>query len=388
MEFPRLTRLPPYILSSVADLMIDARRHGEDIINLGMGNPDIPTPKPIVEKLIEASRKPPNHRYSLSKGIPKLREAICLWYEKRYQVKLDPASEAIVTLGTKEGLAHLVLAMTSPGDVVLVPNPTYPIHAYSVVIAGAEARGVRIGLDTDFFENLTRAVKTSWPKAKFLIICFPANPTTQVVERAFFEKLVRFAKEYELKIIHDLAYADLVFDNYRAPSILEVPGAKSLAVEFYSMSKGYSMPGWRVGFCVGNKEMIAALARIKSYLDYGMFQPIQIAATVALNTMGDEVKKNCDVYRKRRDVLCDGLSKVGWQIEKPQATMFVWAKIPPKFGSQDSMKFAKYLLANAKVAVSPGVGFGEFGEGFIRFALVENESRIKQAVRGIKSCVV
>jgi alanine-synthesizing transaminase len=384
MEFPRLQRLPPYVLSAVADLMKEARRKGEDIINLGMGNPDIPTPKPVVEKLIEAAQKPVNHRYSLSRGIPKLREAITAWYKRHYAIELDPEKEAIVTLGAKEGLSHLVLAMTSPGDVVLVPNPTYPIHAYSVVIAGADARGVQIGNGVDFFENLKRAVKTTWPNAKLLILSFPSNPTTQVVELSFFEKLVAFAKDNDLKIIHDLAYADIVFDGYKAPSILEVPDARSIAVEFYSMSKGYSMPGWRVGFCVGNKDMVAALAKIKSYLDYGMFQPIQIAATVALNKLGNEVKRIADIYRGRRDVLCNGLSKMGWETEKPLATMFVWARIPEKFASMGSVEFAKLLLKKGKVAVSPGAGFGEFGEGFIRFALVENEARIRQALRGIR----
>ena len=384
MEFPRLNRLPPYILAEVADGMRRARREGRDIINLGMGNPDIPTPPHIVEKLVEAAAKPVNHRYSLSRGIPKLREAICERYEKKWGVKLDPEREAIVTLGAKEGLSHLVLAAAGPGDVILAPNPTYPIHSYSVVIAGADVRGVRIGPGFDFFENLSRAMKTTWPKPKLLIASFPSNPTAQTVELSFFEKLVSFARENGVRIIHDLAYADLCFDGYRAPSILEVPGAKEIAVEFYSMSKGYSMPGWRVGFCLGDPELVAALAKIKSYLDYGMFQPIQIAATVALKSGDGCVDEICETYRRRRDVLCEGLMKMGWEVEKPRATMFVWAKIPERFASGGSAAFSRRMLEEADVAASPGVGFGEYGEGFVRFALVENEERIRQALRGMK----
>lgn len=384
MEFPRLNRLPPYILAEVADGMRRARREGRDIINLGMGNPDIPTPPHIVEKLVEAAAKPVNHRYSLSRGIPKLREAICERYEKKWGVKLDPEREAIVTLGAKEGLSHLVLAAAGPGDVILAPNPTYPIHSYSVVIAGADVRGVRIGPGFDFFENLSRAMKTTWPKPKLLIASFPSNPTAQTVELSFFEKLVSFARENGVRIIHDLAYADLCFDGYRAPSILEVPGAKEIAVEFYSMSKGYSMPGWRVGFCLGDPELVAALAKIKSYLDYGMFQPIQIAATVALKSGDGCVVEICETYRRRRDVLCEGLMKMGWEVEKPRATMFVWAKIPERFASGGSAAFSRRMLEEADVAASPGVGFGEYGEGFVRFALVENEERIRQALRGMK----
>ncbi len=385
MEFPRLKRLPPYILAEVSNLMIAARREGRDIINLGMGNPDLPTPSHIVEKLKEAAEKPANHRYSLSRGIPKLREAVCERYLKRHGVKLDPETEAIATLGSKEGLAHLVLACTYPGDIVLVPNPSYPIHAYSVVISDADLRSVRISPDEDFFENLTQATKSTWPRAKLLILSFPSNPTAQVVERDFFEKVVDFAREHELRIIHDLAYADLCFDGYRAPSILEIEGAKDIAVEFYSMSKGYSMPGWRVGFCVGNAEMVAALGRIKSYLDYGMFQPIQIAATVGLRSSDESVAEICDIYRARRDTLVNGLQRIGWPVEKPKATMFVWAKIPERFAGECSETFAKRMLAEAEVAVSPGVGFGDHGEGYVRFALVENEERIRQAVRGIKN---
>ncbi|MFA4874252.1 MAG: aminotransferase class I/II-fold pyridoxal phosphate-dependent enzyme [bacterium] len=384
MDFPRLERLPPYVLAEVAGLMREARRKGRDIINLGMGNPDLPTPPHIVAKLIEASGKAVNHRYSLSRGIPKLREAICERYRKHYDVALDPESQAIVTLGTKEGLAHLVLAATVPGDVVLAPNPSYPIHSYSVVIAGGDVRSVRIGPDVDFFEQLTRAVKSTWPRAKLFIISFPSNPTAQTVDLAFFEKIVGFARENDIRIIHDLAYADLCFDGYHAPSILQIPGAADVAVEFYSMSKGYSMPGWRVGFCLGNAEMVAALGRIKSYLDYGMFQPIQIAATVALKSADDCVASISETYRRRRDALCDGLGRIGWQVDKPKATMFVWAKIPDRFAAEGSAAFCRRLMEEALVAASPGIGFGEHGEGYVRFALVENEERIRQAVRGIK----
>lgn len=384
MDFPRLNRLPPYILAEVAQGMRKARQEGRDIINLGMGNPDIPTPPRIVAKLAEAAEKPVNHRYSLSRGIPKLREAICELYLKRWGVKLDPEREAIATLGCKEGLSHLVLAATGPGDVVLAPNPTYPIHSYSVVIAGADVRSVRIGPGHDFFDNLARAMKTTWPKPKLLIASFPSNPTAQTADLAFFEKLVAFAAENGVRIIHDLAYADLCFDGYEAPSILQVGGARDVAVEFYSMSKGYSMPGWRVGFCLGNAELVAALAKIKSYLDYGMFQPIQIAATVALRTGDDDVKAICETYRRRRDALCDGLARIGWAVEKPRATMFVWAEIPKRFAAEGSAAFSRRMMDEAGVAASPGTGFGEYGEGFVRFALVENEERIRQAVRGIK----
>ena len=384
MLFSRLERLPPYILAKVTQMMLTARRQGEDIINLGMGNPDLPTPPHIVDKLIEAAQKPVNHRYSLSRGIPKLRQAICQRYADRYNVSLNPETEAIVTLGAKEGLSHLILAMIGPGDVALVPNPTYPIHLYAAVIAGAETRSVRIGDDYDFLEELRQAIVESWPKPKVLICSFPANPTTQVVDLPFFEKLIRFAEEHDLIVIHDLAYADLCFDDYQAPSILQVPGAKDRAVELYSMSKGYSMPGWRVAFCLGNAQIVANLAKIKSYLDYGMFQPIQIAATVALQQSDACVKEISEIYRERRDVLCDGLKRIGWEIPKPKATMFVWGKIPGSHAAMGSEKFSELLLKESKVCVSPGIGFGNDGEGCVRFALVENEERIRQAVRGIK----
>jgi alanine-synthesizing transaminase len=383
-EFRRINRLPPYIFSIIDNLKLQARREGEDIIDLGMGNPDLPTPRPVVEKLIEAVENPKNHRYSVSRGIYKLRLAITNWYRRNFGVDLDPDAEAIVTMGAKEGLSHMALSIISSGDVVLVPNPAYPIHPYSVVIAGGDLISFPIGKNWDFFEQLNKAVKRTWPKPKLLIISFPNNPTTAVVDLEFFKRIVDFAKEHKMLVIHDLAYADLVFDNYRAPSLLQVPGAKDIGVEFFSMSKSYSMPGWRVGFAVGNAQMIAALARLKSYFDYGMFQPIQIASIIALNEMQDTVKEIAAVYKIRRDVMVDGLNKSGWQIEKPKATMFVWAAIPERFKKMCSLDFAKVLLKEAKVAVSPGVGFGEYGEGYVRFALVENEHRIRQAVRGIR----
>lgn len=387
MEFDRIKRLPPYTLGVVTQLMSEARKRGEDIINLGMGNPDLPTPPHIVNKLVEAAKKPKNHRYSVSRGIPKLRMAICDWYKRNYGVELDFDREAIATIGAKEGLSHLMLATTAPGDVVIVQNPSYPIHIYSTVIAGADARSVRTDDETDFFENLERATKSIWPKPKLLILSFPSNPTGQTVDLPFFERVIAFAKEHGMIVVHDFAYADLVFEGPKPPSILQVPGAKDVAVEFYTLSKSYSMPGWRVGFCVGNREIIAALSKIKSYMDYGMFQPIQIAATVALNGPEKCVKEIVEIYRERRDALCDGLNRVGWPIVKPRATMFVWARIPEAFAAMGSLEFSKYLLQEAKVAVSPGIGFGEHGEGFVRFALVENVKRIKQAVQGIKKAL-
>ena len=383
-EFRRIDRLPPYIFSIIDNLKLQSRREGEDIIDLGMGNPDLPTPKPVVDKLIEAVQNPKNHRYSVSRGIYKLRLAITNWYRRNYNVDLDPDSEAIVTMGAKEGLSHMALSLVGPGDVVLVPNPAYPIHPYSVVIAGGDLMSFPIGTGYDFFEQLMKAVKRTWPKPKLLIISFPHNPTTAVVDLDFFRKIVDFARDNKCLVIHDLAYADLVFDDYRAPSLLQVPGAKDIGVEFFSMSKSYSMPGWRVGFAVGNQRMIAALARLKSYFDYGMFQPIQIASIIALNEIQDAVKEITAVYKNRRDVLVEGLNKIGWEIEKPKATMFVWAPIPEKFKQMGSLDFSKVLLKEGKVAVSPGIGFGEYGEGYVRFALVENEHRIRQAVRGIK----
>jgi alanine-synthesizing transaminase len=383
-EFTRMNRLPPYVFAKVDQIKMEARHRGEDIIDLGMGNPDIPTPQHIVDKLIEAAQKGHNHRYSASKGITMLRHAICGWYKRRYEVELDPDEEAIATIGAKEGLAHLVLATISPGDVVFAPNPTYPIHPYSVIIAGGDLRSVPIGPERDFFEDLLTATKQTWPNPKMLVISYPHNPTTAVVEIEFFEKIVDFCTEHEIMVIHDFAYADLVFDGYKPPSFLQVPGAKDIGVEFFSLSKSYSMPGWRVGFCVGNPVMVAALRRIKSYLDYGMFQPIQIAAIIALNGPDDCVKQIVDAYRERRDVLIEGLNRIGWEIEKPKGTMFVWAKIPEQYRDMGSIEFSKMLIQKAKVAVSPGIGFGEYGDDYVRFALVENPHRTRQAIRGIK----
>lgn len=387
-QFPRIQRLPPYVFAVVTELKSKMRRAGEDIIDLGMGNPDLPTPKHIVEKLIEAARNPRNHRYSLSRGIPKLRLAICNWYKRKYGVTLDPDTEAIATIGAKEGISHLVLATMGPGDIALVPSPTYPIHTYSVIIAGADVRSISLTSgEGDFLDRVERAMKTLWPRPKMMILSFPHNPTTEVVDLDFFKRVVAFAKEHEILVVHDLAYADLVFDGYKAPSILQVPGAKDVAVELYSMSKGYSMPGWRVGFVVGNRRMVGALTRIKSYLDYGMFQAIQIAATVALNGPNRVVEEAVEVYRKRRDCLVDGFARIGWEFGKPKGTMFVWAPVPEPFRAMGSLEFSKHLLTHAKVAVSPGIGFGEHGEGFVRFALVENEHRIRQAIRGVKTMV-
>ncbi len=383
-QFQRMQRLPPYVFAVVVEQMMRERRGGEDIIDLGMGNPDVPTPGPIVEKMKEALDNPKNHRYSASKGIKGIRKAICDWYQRRYEVELDPDSEAIATIGAKEGLAHLNLVTLGPGDVVFVPNPCYPIHFYASIIAGADVRSIPLCDDVDFLEQLQMAVRYTWPAPKMIILSFPHNPTTRVVELDFFEKVVAFAREHKIYLVHDLAYADLVYDDYRAPSLLEVPGAKEVGVEFFSMTKGYSMAGWRVGFCVGNKTLVAALTRIKSYLDYGIFQPIQIAAIKALNDCDQESREICKVYEGRRDALCDGLNRIGWEIEKPKATMFVWARIPEKFRELGSLEFSLQMLKEAKVAVSPGIGFGDVGEGYVRFALVENDQRIKQAIRGVK----
>ena len=384
-DFYRISRLPPYVLGIIRDLTIEARRRGEDIIDLGMGNPDLATPKHIVSKLVEAARNPRNHRYSVSRGIRKLRVAMADWYKRKYDVDIDPDEEVVVTMGAKEGIGHLVLATISQGEIVFVPTPAYPIHPYSVVIAGGDLRTVPLLPKEEFFNRLNIAAKTTWPRPRMLIISFPNNPTTEVVDLSFFEKIVAFANEHDLMIVHDLAYADLVFDGYKAPSFLQAGGAKDVGVEFYSLSKSYSMPGWRVGFAVGNRKMINALARIKSYFDYGMFQPIQIASIIALNDGDADVQAINEIYKKRRDVLCNGLNKSGWIVEKPKGTMFVWAKIPEEFSSMDSIEFSKTILKEAKVAISPGTGFGECGEGYVRFALIENEHRIKQAVKGIKT---
>ncbi len=383
-QFHRISRLPPYVFNIVNELKAKARAAGEDIIDFGMGNPDQPTPQHIVDKLIEAVQRPDTHRYSVSKGIPRLRKAICDWYKTRFDVDLDPESEAIVTIGSKEGLAHLALATLGPGDVVLVPNPAYPIHPYGVVIAGADVRHVPMVEGGDFFEELSKAIIDSWPKPKMLILNFPGNPTSECVELDFFEKIIAVAKEHNIWVVQDIAYADIVFDGYKAPSILQVEGAKDIAVEFFSMSKSYNMPGWRVGFMCGNKELVSALARIKSYLDYGTFAPIQIAAIAALEGPQECVAEIAEMYRKRRDVLCDGLNAIGWAVEKPKATMFVWAKIPEQYAAMGSLEFSKKLLLEAKVAVAPGIGFGQYGDTHVRFGLIENEHRTRQAVRGIR----
>ena len=386
-EFPRIKRLPPYVFNIVNELKATARKRGEDIIDFGMGNPDQPTPQPIIDKLCEAAQRPDTHRYSLSKGIPRLRRAICSWYERRYDVSLDPDSQAIVTIGSKEGLAHLALATVEPGDAVLVPNPAYPIHPYGFVIAGADIRHVPLTPDVDFFEELERAIRNAWPKPKMLVLNFPSNPTADCVEIEFFEKVVAVAREHRIWVIHDLAYADIVFDGYKAPSILQVKGAMDVAVEFFSLSKSFNMPGWRVGFMVGNKELVGALARMKSYLDYGMFTPIQVAAILALESPeSDQWSSDIrDMYQGRRDTLCDGLQAVGWSVTRPKATMFLWAKIPQPFDAMGSLEFSKMLINQAGVAVSPGIGFGEYGDGYVRFALIENKHRIRQACKGIKN---
>ena len=384
-EFQRIKRLPPYVFNIVRELLIEARRRGEDIIDFGMGNPDQPTPDFIVKKLIEKAGESQNHRYSASKGIPNLRLAITNWYKRNFDVELNPETEAIATIGSKEGISHLSLAIIGPGDIVLVPTPTYPIHNYAVIIANGDVVQVPMNKEGDFFENLLKAFKSHWPHPKILIINFPHNPTTVCVDYDFFEKVIEFAREHNVIVVHDFAYADLVFDGYKAPSMLQVPGAKEVGVELFSLSKSYNMPGWRVGFAVGNSEIIGALARIKSYLDYGMFQPIQIASIIALNSKRDCVNKIVETYRTRRDLLVNGLNQAGWQIEKPKATMFVWAEIPDNFKKMGSLEFSKFLLKEAKVVVSPGIGFGEGGDHYVRFALVENEHRTRQAIRGIKN---
>ncbi|HWQ69994.1 MAG TPA: alanine transaminase [Patescibacteria group bacterium] len=383
-QFHRISRLPPYVFNIVTELKVEARARGEDIIDFGMGNPDLPTPPHIVEKLCEAARNPRNHRYSASRGITKLRSAIADWYGRRYGVEIDPGREAIATIGAKEGLSHLALAVVEPGDVALVPSPTYPIHPYSVIIAGGDVRSVRLEEGIDFYEALVAAYRESWPPPKLLILSFPHNPTTATVDLAFFEKVVAFAREHHLFLVHDLAYADLTFDGYQAPSLLQVHGAKEIGVEFFTLSKSYNMPGWRVGFCVGNPRIIAALTRLKSYLDYGMFQPIQIAAIIALNGPQACVGETVQTYRVRRDALVDGLNRIGWTISKPKGTMFVWAKIPEAYQGMGSLEFSKFLLDKAKVAVSPGIGFGQYGDAYVRFALVENEHRTRQAIQGLK----
>ncbi len=383
-QFSRIKRLPPYVFNITGELKAAARKRGEDVIDFGMGNPDQPTPPHIVEKMIETARRGDTHRYSVSKGILRLRKAICNWYQARYQVGLDPEREAIVTIGSKEGIAHLALATLDAGDIVVVPNPSYPIHIYGPVIAGADIRHVRMLPGVDFFDELTQALKDSYPKPKMLILNFPSNPTTQCVELPFFERIVAIAREFGIYVVHDLAYADIVFDGYRAPSILQVPGAKAVAVEFFTLSKSYSMAGWRVGFMVGNPELVSALARIKSYHDYGTFTPIQVASILALEGPQACVDQIRLTYQKRRDVLSAGLNGLGWHVHSPKATMYIWAPIPEAYSAMGSLEFAKKLLADAKVAVSPGIGFGQYGDDHVRFSLIENEARTRQALRGLR----
>ena len=383
-DFRRIKRLPPYVFAIVNDLKAEARARGEDIIDFGMGNPDQPTPKHIVDKLVDAAQRNDTHRYSVSRGVPRLRRAICNWYKDQFDVDLDPDTQAIVTIGSKEGLAHLALACMGPGDSVLVPNPAYPIHPYGFIIAGADVRHVPMTPEHDFFEELHKAIDESWPRPKMLVVNFPGNPTTECVDLEFFERIIEIARANNIWVVHDLAYAAISFDGYKAPSILQVRGAEDIAVEFYSMSKTYSMPGWRVGFMLGNKTLVAALAKIKSYLDYGMFTPIQVAAIAALEGPQDCVQEIRDRYQRRRDVLCDGLNALGWKVERPKATMFVWAPIPEPYRQMGSLEFSKKLLRDAKVAVSPGIGFGSYGDDHVRISLIENEHRTRQALRGIK----
>jgi len=383
-KFSRIERLPPYVFNITGELKMAARRRGEDIIDMSMGNPDGATPKHIVDKMVEATIRPTTHGYSVSKGIPRLRKAICDWYQRRYAVELDPDSEAIVTIGSKEGLAHLMLATLDRGDTVLVPNPSYPIHIYGAVIAGANIRSVRMTPGVDFFEELERAVRESIPKPKMMVLGFPSNPTAQCVDLSFFERVVAQAKEHDILVVHDLAYADITFDGYVAPSIMQVPGARDVAVEFFTMSKSYNMAGWRIGYMVGNRELVGALARIKSYHDYGTFTPIQVASIAALDGPQDCVNEIVAQYQSRRDVLARGLHEAGWNVEIPKASMYIWAQIPEPYRAMGSLEFAKRVLSDAKVAVSPGIGFGEYGDEYVRFALIENEQRTRQAVRGIK----
>lgn len=384
-SFSRINRLPPYVFNITAELKMAARRRGEDIIDMSMGNPDGATPAHIVDKLIDTVKRPDTHGYSASKGIPRLRRAISHWYKKRYDVDIDPDSEAIVTIGSKEGLAHLMLATLDRGDTVLVPNPSYPIHIWGAVIAGADIRSVRMGPGVDFFAELERAIRESYPKPKMMVLGFPSNPTAQCVELEFFERVVALAKQHNILVVHDLAYADITFDGWKAPSIMQVPGARDVAVEFFTMSKSYNMAGWRIGFMVGNAELVAALARIKSYHDYGSFTPVQVAAIAALEGDQSCVTEICAQYQRRRDVLVKGLHEAGWMVEKPKASMYIWAHIPEAYRHLGSLEFAKLLLQKAKVSVSPGIGFGEYGDEYVRFALIENEARVRQALRGIKN---
>ncbi len=384
-EFSRVGRLPPYVFGITSELKMNARRAGEDIIDFGMGNPDGPTPAHIVNKLIETVQRPDTHGYSVSKGIQRLRRAICNWYKTRYAIEFDPESEAIVTIGSKEGIAHLALATLDHGDTVLVPSPSYPIHIYGPVIAGSNVIQVPLVPGIDFFAELEKAIRSATPRPKMLILNFPANPTTQCVELDFFERIVALAHEYKFYVVHDLAYADICFDGWQCPSIMQVPGAKDVAVEFFTMSKSYNMAGWRVGFMVGNPVLVNALARIKGYHDYGTFTPIQVASIAALEGPQDCVREICETYKNRRDVLGKGLIEAGWPVELPKSTMYIWAPIPEPYKALGSLEFAKKLVREAKVSVSPGIGFGDHGDTHVRFALIENEARIRQAVRGIKT---
>jgi alanine-synthesizing transaminase len=383
-QFPRIARLPPYVFNTLAQLKSEARARGEDIIDFGMGNPDQPTPQHIVDKLVETVQRPDTHRYSLSKGIPRLRRAMASWYQRHYNVVLDSEKQIVTTIGSKEGLAHLALAISGPGDTVLVPDPAYPIHTYGFVIAGATVKQVPLITNTQFLQAIEETIEQTVPKPKALVISFPANPSTHCVEYDFFEKIIILAKRHSIWVIHDLAYADIVFDGYKAPSILQVPGALDVAIETYSLSKSYNMPGWRVGFACGNDELIAALVRLKSYFDYGTFTPIQVAAIAALEGPDDCVHEICSLYEQRRNQLCDGLENIGWFVERPKATMFVWAPIPAFYQHMKSMEFSKYLLKEAHVAVSPGIGFGQQGDDFVRFGLIENTQRTRQALRNLK----
>ena len=387
MDFRRIDNLPPYVFAKITKKVLEARRNGIDVIDLGFGNPDIPSAPAVVDKLVEAARSEKNHRYSASRGIPNLRKAVADRYMRRHGVELDPETEVINTIGAKEGMSHLMWALVQPGDVALVPEPSYPIHIYAAVLSGAEVQRVHLSTGADFFERLTEAYHNTWPRPRVIVTSFPHNPTTATVDIDFFERLVAFAKENDTMLVHDFAYADIAYDGYEPPSMLQVPGAKDVGVELYTLSKSHSMAGWRVGFVVGNPEMIAALAQLKSYLDYGTFQPIQIASIIALNECDDYVSEVVDIYKRRRDILVDGLNRLGWKIEKPKSTMFIWARIPEPYRHMDSLSFALYLLDEAKVAVSPGIGFGPSGEGYVRFALVENDQRTAQAVRGIRNAL-
>ncbi|MFT4058282.1 MAG: alanine transaminase [Legionella sp.] len=384
-QFPRIKRLPPYVFNTMTQLKTEARARGEDIIDFGMGNPDQPTPPHIVNKLVEVVQRPDTHRYSMSKGIPRLRRAMASWYHRNYDVHLDSETQVLATIGSKEGLAHLALAISGPGDTILVPDPAYPIHTYGFIIAGANVKQIPLIDEMQFLVAVEETINSSLPKPKALVINFPANPSTQCVNYEFFERVVELGKKHNIWIIHDLAYADIVFDGYKAPSILQVPGATDIAIETYSMSKSYNMPGWRVGFACGNKDLVAALTRIKSYLDYGTFTPIQVAAIAALEGSDDCVHEIRALYESRRNVLCDGLNELGWQVTRPKATMFVWAPIPTHYVSMGSLEFSKYLLKEAHVAVSPGIGFGQQGDGFVRFGLIENKDRTRQALRNLKA---